>query len=275
MSTTSQNQWISTNLYKGSEIIMFLSPISRLLLPWGAWWMTSTSSISLNSLCHFLNEWDRFYQKFSNSFAPFYKSKFNLARKRNIYCAIWLPPVILYVYNIKVINFFQDNVPKHIAYVFARLMGFKMMTVPTICYLKDFLLLETIQMGYNEVLGGIKAQYSQSKVGISIEQVQTWKELLGDLRLQISRVEDHIGVQNLWCITQVFFSSLLYLTMILFLMLHDELSFNPKSNFLPFAIIYTTLFVSSLYWKVSFAEAISATVSYTNASFQVDYTCMV
>ncbi|CAL8136854.1 unnamed protein product [Orchesella dallaii] len=256
-SQTNEEHWINVSLIKGSNLLLILSPLVRITMPWGSWMMAATHLVGLKNLSEFLNAWEKFTKIFDASFAPFYGFQSKLARKRNQLCLIWLPPIILYFIRLEPTNFMEEHIPWYFGAIYSTFMAVNMLTGRTVCYLKDFLIIQSIQLGYMEVLNGIRAQYSKTKVTVCRENVQDWKKLIVLLRVQTSRVSNYISLENIWSITELFFSSLLYLTVILFLVLNDAPVYSRKSNFLPFAFVFTFAFVASLYWKASLAESIT------------------
>ncbi|CAL8143926.1 unnamed protein product [Orchesella dallaii] len=211
--TANSSNWISENLMKGSELIGIINTIIKASLPAGAWILTFAHLKGIHYLCDFLNEWTTFFQKFEETFTIYYRINFNLARRRNIFSIIWLAPVGAFFFGMKAGDVMSEHIPKIINLLFSHWISLCIIGIRSICYLKDFLLLQTLQMAYQEVLNGMKAEYTICKTSISKGQVHAWLKLLLFLRLQSSRVENYIGLQNLWSIFEVFVSVLLNFSM--------------------------------------------------------------
>ncbi|ODN01079.1 hypothetical protein Ocin01_05603 [Orchesella cincta] len=214
------NNWIGENLIKGSELIGIINSVIKVSMPVGSWILTSAHLVGVHYLCDFLNDWPNFFQQFEAVFIPNYRIKFNLTRKRNVLCIIWLTPVVILCFSMKAVNTMADHIP-------------------------------------SIVLNGMTVQYQAFQTNISTEQVHGWMKLISLLRLQSSRVENYIGLQNLWSIFEVFLSVLMNLSMMVFLFMNNALT--SDSNFLPYVFIFTSFFLLSLYWKIHFSESITAT----------------
>jgi len=254
------NRWINENLLKGSQVLTIATVLPRVLMPWGSWVLTIAHGTRLGTLCDFLNDWEKFAKLFKSVFGSYYTLNLNLARRRNIFCLIWMTPVVIHFAHVKTSHVMVDEVPSIVQDIFVRVISLNVIGIRTICYLKDFLLLQTLQTAYKQMLHGIKAQYGKCKSSITRKQVHDWVDLLSLLKLQAGRVQTYIELQCLWSIAEVFVTVLLYSTTLIFLFANDALNLRSQSNFLQFAIIFSSFFLFSLLWKAYLAESITSAV---------------
>ncbi|CAL8143920.1 unnamed protein product [Orchesella dallaii] len=217
------NRWINDNDLKGSELIMVVNNCIRLLLPLGSWIMSLVHWIGNDYFCQFLNDWSQFAAKFEEAFKPNYKLQMNLTQMRNLFCIVWITPAFILLFTINPVNLMAEQIPTIISFGISYFFTIFIVAVRSICYVKDYLILQTLQMAYEQVLNGMRAQYGKYKTSISKDQVHSWMELLTFIRMQNSRVESYI-----------------------------------ESNFLQYIIIISTFFLFSLFWKTYLAESITS-----------------
>ncbi|CAL8143922.1 unnamed protein product [Orchesella dallaii] len=101
--------------------------------------------------CEFLNGWPKFITKFEEAFKPYYKLQSNLTRKRNIFLFIWITPAVIFFFLTNAINFMTDDISPLVSEAFSRFITFYVVGVRSICYVKDYILLQSLQMAYEQV----------------------------------------------------------------------------------------------------------------------------
>lgn len=214
----------------------------------------------MGSLCDYFDNWPIFIQKFHQKFSPHYTLDLQCLQKtRNFSLFLWISPIVFILLFVKPINYLLIDVP-FLSLIFPFYQIFNSLGTRSLSYVKDFLLLQSLQTAYVQLRKGINNEYSRYQLKISPEQVQQWWQLLVIIRKQTKRVESHISLQNLWSIFEVFTTVLFLLSMIAFLAMNGVLTGTEASNFLPLGIICSTFFVSSLYWKTELADRITKAV---------------
>lgn len=141
--------WISANLLRAPKSIFFLNKLIKIFLPLGAAIFCVSQWFNLPQLCEFLNQWPKFFVEFDKAFSSYYNIKFDLTMRRNVLLIIWLVPLFAILFVSYPVNVVYGNA------LIGRLMGYLSVGViigaRDLFYVKDFLLLETLRVAYEQV----------------------------------------------------------------------------------------------------------------------------